>query len=298
MVSELDQAYHHCQLVAREHARNFYYAFRTLPPRKRRASYAAYAYCRLCDDIADGDADVERKREQLVEVRAALSTALDNDGPHTDQRPEFRALAHATSSFQIPHRYFLEILEGVESDLVKTRFADFGELRAYCYGVASVVGLICIEVFGYDDPRASDYAIDMGIALQLTNILRDVKEDADRDRIYIPQDEMTRFGYSESDLKSGVVNDSFRALMKFQADRARSYYAASRPLFNLLESRSRVCPRVLHAAYGAILDRIEQSGFDVFSQRIGLTATQKIMITARLWAGSLVPSVPVVRRLL
>ena len=297
MVSELDKAYRHCQMVARKHARNFYYAFRTLPLGKRRAIYAAYAYCRLCDDIADDDTPVERKREQFAQVRRSLSAALDG-GPDADQGPEFQALADAASIFHIPHRYFHEIIEGVESDLVKTRFEDFGELRTYCYGVASVVGLICIEVFGYDDPRAAGYAIDMGIALQLTNILRDVKEDADRDRIYIPRDEMARFGYSESDLKAGVVNDRFRALMKFQADRARSYYASSRPLFEMLEPRSRVCPRVLHTAYGAILDRIEQSGFDVFSQRIGLSAAQKILITVRLWAGGLAPSVPVVRRLL
>ena len=298
MASELDQAYDHCRLVARERARNFYYAFRTLPASKRRAIYAVYAYCRLCDDVADGDLPIQQKRDVLAQTRSSLAAALAGDPPATPARPEFHALADAASTFRIPARYFHQILEGVESDLVKTRFADFAELRAYCYGVASLVGLVCIEVFGYEDPCAADYAVDMGIALQLTNILRDLKEDADRDRIYIPQDEMERFGYSEDDFKGGVANENFKALMKFQADRARLYYESSRPLFDLLEPEARACPRVLHAAYSAILDRIEQVGFDVFSQRIGLSAPQKLLITARLWIGSLIPSVPLVRRLL
>ena len=178
-------------------------------------------------------------------------------------------MADATNVFGIPPRYYDEILEGVESDLVKDRFANFDELRDYCYKVASVVGLICIEVFGYEDPKAEGYAVDMGIALQLTNILRDLDEDAGRDRIYLPQDELAEFGYSEEDLKSRVINDQFRSLMTYQVERARSYYERSRPLFDMVDLESRTCLRVLHEAYLAILDRIEQSGFDVYSQRIG-----------------------------
>ena len=326
----LDSAYDHCQRVAKEHAKNFYYAFRTLPPRKRRAIYAAYAICRLWDDIADDDTPLSEKRRMFAETRRTLAATLSSDNPlslegegwslprtrcggegdidepdstltpHSSPLtpPEFIALADATTAFGIPAKYFDEILEGVESDLVKTRFADFAELRDYCYKVASVVGLICIEVFGYDDPSAEDYAVDMGIALQLTNILRDLDEDAERDRIYLPQDEMARFGYTDQDLKNRVVNEPFRSLMRYQAERARSYYARSRPLFDMVELESRTCLRVLHEAYAAILDRIEQSGFDVYSQRIGLSASEKLLITARLWLGSAALGIPLVRRLL
>ena len=196
----------------------------------------------------------------------------------------------------IPVRYFEEVIDGVESDLTKTRFADFSELYSYCYKVASVVGLICIEIFGYREPKAREYAVDMGIALQLTNILRDLKEDAERDRIYIPQEDLDRFGYSEDNLMRGVVSDEFRSLMKFQADRARAYYENSRPLFDLIEPESRACLRLLHTAYGAVLDRIEAYEFDVFSQRVGLSVREKLTMTARLWLGSLTLSLPGMRR--
>ena len=302
--ASLERAYDHCQQVAKEHARNFYYAFRTLPIHKRRAIYAAYAVCRLWDDIADGDAPLSEKRRMFAETRHTLASIMADRHEEANMdrcqhvQPEYVALANATSTFSIPVRYYDEILEGVESDLVKDRFANFDELRDYCYKVASAVGLICIEVFGYDDPRAEEYAVDMGIALQLTNILRDLNEDAGRDRIYLPQDEMDRFGYTEQDLKSQVVNDEFRALMQYQVDRARSYYERSRPLFDMVEPESRACLRGLHEAYGAILNRIEQSGFDVYSQRIGLSSGEKLLIAARLWIGGAVLGIPVLRRLL
>ena len=294
MASRIDQAYDHCQRVARARAKNFYIAFRTLPRERRRAIYAIYAYCRLCDDAADGDAPIERKRRMLAEIRRDLNAALAGDAARL--APEFQALANAAETFSIPGGHFRRILEGVESDLTKTRFADFSELRGYCYNVASAVGLACIEVFGYEDPRAADYAADMGIALQLTNIIRDMREDAERDRIYIPQDEMARFGYSERDLMSGAVNDDFRRLMRFQAERARDYYDRSRPLFALINPESRTCPRVLHAAYYAILKRIEAADYDVMSRRVGLSATEKFALAARLWIGGAASNLPVVRR--
>ena len=299
MTSQLEMAYDHCQRVAREQAKNFYYAFRTLPTRKRRAIYAAYAFCRLCDDIADEDMPMEEKRRQFSETRTLLMKSLERNGSQTENDtlpPEFAALSDATATFGIPHHYYTEVIEGVESDLVKTRFETFEELKAYCYQVASVVGLICIEVFGYKDEAAREYAIDMGIAMQLTNILRDIKEDAERDRIYIPLDEMARFGYSEDDLKQGVMDERFRKLMALQVNRARDYYQRSQKLFPLLDAGARACPKVLHVAYRSILDRIDASGYDVFSRRIGLSKLDKILITGRLWAGSLMPSVPILRR--
>ena len=297
-VSELDRAYDHCRRVARAHARNFYYAFRMLPPPKRRAIYAAYAVCRLWDDIADDDMPVERKRALFVETRRELASAFAPDAgyaPDAGTSPEFVALSHAAREYGIPRRHFEAVLDGVESDLTTSRYANFGELRDYCRKVASAVGLICISVFGYDDPSAERYAEDMGIALQLTNVLRDIKEDAERDRIYLPQDDLARFGYSENDLARGAVNDEFRALMAFQVERARSYYARSRPLFDLVSPETRACLRALHAAYGAILDRIEQGGYDVFSRRVGLSGRQKFAIAARLWIGTL-PGMRLFRR--
>lgn len=294
MDSETERAYAHCQRVARARAKNFHLAFRTLPREKRRAIHAIYAYCRLCDDVADGDAPNESKRRAFAEIRRGLDAATR--GEASGLAPEFRALSQAAADFRIPADYFRRVLEGVEADLTKTRFADFAELREYCYNVASAVGLACIEVFGYEDPRAADYAVDMGIALQLTNIIRDMREDAERDRIYIPQDEMARFGYSERDLMAGVVNDAFRRLTRFQAERARDYYERSRPLFALLSAESRTCPRVLHAAYYAILERVERSDYDVMSRRVGLSAGEKFALAARLWIGGLASNLPVVRR--
>lgn len=299
MVTQLEQAYAHCQRVAQERAKNFYYAFRTLPSTKRRAICAIYAFCRLCDDIADDVSTLEEKRFRFVQVRKTLAKSLDpsvaRDSwialPH-----EFMALQDTTAAFRIPSSYYEDVIRGVETDLTKSRFSTFAELKDYCYGVASVVGLICIEVFGYEDESAKDYAVDMGIAMQLTNILRDVKEDVGRNRIYIPLDEMERFGYSEQDLRQGVMNDSFRRLMAFQVQRAKTYYSSSSLLFSLVSTEASACLRVLHAAYMSILLRIESLGYDVFSRRIGLSTTEKLMIVGRLWVGSLVPSLPLFRR--
>ena len=286
MPTELDLAYEHCHRVAREQATNFYYAFRTLPKRQRNAIYAAYAFCRLCDDIADEDLPLEEKRRRFAETRGMLK----DSGAGAAESPVFNALGDACAKFDIPIRLLEEVIEGVEIDLVKSRFDTFDDLREYCYKVASVVGLICIEVFGYEDPEAREYAVDMGLAMQLTNILRDVREDAERGRIYLPLDEMASFGYTEQELFQGVVNEPFRELMRLQASRARAYFANSRKLMPLLEPRSRACPSVLHALYSRVLDRIERADFDVFAERIGLSRTEKLFLMAKLWALSLLPA--------
>lgn len=288
MATELDQAYDHCQRIAKEHARNFYYAFRTLPSKKRRAIYAAYAFCRYCDDVADEELASDEKNRLFAELRHDLaeSRSGNSDGP------VLQALQDASQAFGIPYEYYEEVIEGVEMDLVKTRFADFEELKAYCYKVASVVGLICIEVFGYEDQNAREYAVDLGIAMQITNILRDVREDAERDRIYLPQDDMAMFGYSERELMEGVVNDAFRNLMAYQVQRARRYFESGKRLFPLLPSESRACPMMLHAVYSGVLDRIEESGYNVFERRIGLSKPEKLLMLARLWAANLIPSMP------
>ena len=293
MATELDIAYRHCQRIAKEHAKNFYYAFRILPSRKRDAIYAAYAFCRYCDDIADGPRPLDEKRRLLEETRTLLARSLD--GGETEG-PVFAALSDAADVFGIPARYLQDVIAGVEMDLTRDRYSNFDELRDYCYGVASVVGLICIEVFEYTDPAAREHAVDIGLAMQLTNIMRDIKEDAQRGRIYIPLDEIVSFGYSEQELLEGSVTEAFKELMSFQAARAREYFESGKRLMPLLSPDSRACPATLVGVYGTILNRIEASGFEVFERRVGLSTAEKLLITAKLWARSLIPAIHLPRK--
>jgi phytoene synthase len=286
MATELDRAYDLCRRITKSEAKNFYYAFRTLPHRKRRAIYAAYAFFRRVDDVVDGDASLDVKRERLIQARALMDPGRSADGPDI----VLLALKHAIDEHSIPKSYFGDFVEGMEMDLVQTRYRDFEELRSYCYGVASAVGLISIAVFGYTDPKAKEYAVDLGIAMQLTNILRDLGEDAGRDRIYIPTDELSAYGYSETDLLSGTTNDAFRELMSFQVERARQYFRSGLKLIPLVTTESRACPSALAEVYNAILDRIEASEYDVFSRRIGLSPVEKLLMVARLWATSRIPT--------
>ena len=283
---DLSDAYQACQAIARDGAKNFYYAFLTLPKAKRQAIYASYAFCRLCDDIADDpDPDGDRAT-RLQGVRLALGAAFSGapDGA------VFTALGHAAASYSIPQRYFDDVIKGVEMDLHKARYETFDELRQYCYYVAGAVGLICIEVFEYSDPAAIEYATDLGLAMQLTNILRDIEQDAAAGRIYLPQEDMRRFGYSAENLHAGVVNDSYRSLMKFEADRARSYFQSGSRLYPLLDRRSRACPETMAKIYSQILDRMESEGFDNFGRRVGLSKATKIALMARLWLRSRIPT--------
>ena len=286
MATELDNAYDLCRRITKSEAKNFYYAFRTLPHRKRRAIYAAYAFFRRVDDVVDGDASLDVKRRQLDEARAHLDAERSGDGPD----PVLMALRHAIDEHSISTGYFEDFVDGMEMDLDQTRYRNFEELRRYCYGAASAAGLISISIFGYTDSKAVEYAVDLGIAMQLTNILRDLGEDAGRDRIYIPADELETYGYSEADLLSGTTNDAFRELMSFQVERARQFFASGTRLVPLVSADSRACPSALAGIYGAILDRIEASEYDVFSRRIGLSPVEKLLLVARLWAKSRIPA--------
>ena len=281
----LDQAYDECQAITRREARNFYYAFVTLPKPRRRAIYAAYAFSRLADDIADGNATKETKAAELTRLRSDLHEAISGQ-PHG---PIMVALAHAASAYDIPESLFADVIDGVEMDIEPRRYANFEELELYCRKVASAVGLISIQVFGYHDATAKQHAIDLGLAMQLTNIMRDIREDAEIGRVYLPQDEMARFGYTEEELAAGIINDAFLALMRFQAARARRYFESGALLMPLLERRSRGCAAGLHHLYSRLLDRIEQRGFDVFSGRVGLPIWEKLRLTLTLWAASLIP---------
>jgi len=279
------EAYAHCQRVTKAEAKNFYYAFVTLPGPRRRAIYAAYAFCRMCDDIADESMSVEEKLRQLGEVERALEQAEYGQ----PEGPVYQALAHAVEEYGIPWEDLNEVVRGVEMDLTITRYETFDDLRAYCYRVASVVGLICIQVCGYSDPKAREYAIDLGLAMQLTNILRDIREDSELGRIYLPQEELARFGYTEEQLMAGEVNENFEQFMGFQVARARDYFTKGKQLLKLLPLRTRACPSVLGGIYSRVLDRIEDKGYDVYERRISLPSREKLFLTVRLWCQSYVP---------
>ena len=276
----LSAAYAECRQVTRREARNFYFAFLTLPARRRRAIYVAYAFCRYCDDAVDAAGAADAKMERLNRLRAQLDAAYAG---YADT-PLFIGLADVAAAYAIPQQYFSAVLDGVESDLVKTRYADFAELRRYCYQVASAVGLACIHIFGCRiNDESRQRAVDLGLAMQLTNICRDVREDWEMGRVYLPQDELASFGVGEDDLAAGVVTPQFAGLMQHQIDRARHYFASGRLLLPYLPRRSRACPAALGLIYGRVLDRIEQRGGDVFSGRISLGKDEKAQLMARAW---------------
>ena len=285
-VPQLRTAYRDCRLITRKAATNFYYAFITLPPRKRRAIYAAYAFCRLCDDASDEQMPAGEKLARLVSLRSSLSAAYAG----RPEGPVFTALADTAAVFDIPEEYFQEVVSGVEMDLTKTRYENFDELRTYCYRVASVVGLACLHIFGFSEPRAKEYAVDLGLAMQLTNIMRDVQEDMERDRIYLPMDEIQETGYSVEELRQKVSNEPFRELMAIQAQRARAYYESGARLLPLLSPRTRACPAVLGQLYSLILDRIEKRDFNVFNGRVRLSRREKYLVTVQTWMRSLLPT--------
>ena len=284
-MTDLELAYEECRSITRREARNFYYAFLTLPAAQRRAIYVTYAFCRHCDDAVDAERSNQEKLAMLVSLRNHLSETYQGHAP----TPVLLALTDVADRYEIPEEYFQEVLSGVECDLVKDRYQDFEQLRGYCYQVASVVGLICLQIFGYKDSDAKAHAIDLGLAMQLTNIARDVREDLDFGRIYLPQDEMAWFGYTEEELQAGVVNDAFVNLMRFQAQRAKRYFRSGFQLLPYLSPRSRACPAVLGRLYSKILDRIESADYDVLSHRIGLSTTEKVRVTAQTWVSSIMP---------
>ncbi len=290
-MTDLDLAYDECRSITLREAKNFYYAFLTLPAVRRRAIYVAYAFCRYCDDAVDRLGSQDEKLAALAGLQKELEkTYLGHPGD-----PVSMALADVAERYDIPQEYFQEVISGVECDLVKDRYEDFEQLRRYCYQVASVVGLICIQIFGYKDPAAKEHAIDLGLAMQLTNIARDVREDLEFGRIYLPQDEMARFGYSEAELQARVVNPAFIELMRHQADRAKWYFRSGFQLLPYLSFRSRACPAVLGQLYRKVLDRIEDAGYDVLNHRISLSKPEKVRVTAQTWLSSVLPLLPPTR---
>lgn len=278
MSSSLEAAYEYCRALTRREARNFYYGFILLPPEKRRAIYAAYAFARECDDIVDSGLAAAEAERLLGVQRTRLDACLNGE----PEGPVFEALAHAVTRFRIPQGYFHQLVDGVAIDLTRRRYADFNALKEYCYGVASIVGLISIEVFGYGGGESSrKHAADLGIALQLTNILRDVREDAERGRIYIPQNEISAFGYSERELLAGEVTPAFRRLIAFQAARAKEYFSLGRVLLPHLPRRARACVGVMTGIYESVLSGIERDPAVVFRRRLSVGTPRKLMLAGR-----------------
>lgn len=281
----LKASYRACETIARRRARNFYYAFTVLPKAKRRAICAMYAFMRYCDDISDSDDTGTSKTGALRQWRLALDDALNG---HYGQSQILAGFHDAVKKFRIPENYFYELIDGAEMDLSINRYERFEDLYQYCYRVASVVGLVCIHIFGFHDQMAKVYAESCGVAFQLTNILRDIKEDAERNRIYIPQVDLATFGYSEEDLKNGVVDSRFRNLMRYEVNRARNYYHRSKPLIHLVDVTSRPGLAAMIGIYSTLLERIESRNYDVFSSRVKLSTKEKLGIAARsmLWSRS------------
>ncbi len=263
---------------------NFFYSFQFLPKEEREAIFTVYAFCRYADDLVDDPepvvpASVERKRLRIQQLREAVEACYAGEF----QNAFFRSLAWVVQRFGIPKQYFLTLLDGIERDLLVHRYETFEELREYCYSVASIVGLIVIEIFGYKYEETKAYAVNLGYALQLTNILRDIKADKERGRIYLPLEDLRRFGYSESELLEEIYNDAFIELMRFEVQRARSYYHKARAMLRSDERRRLVAPQVMDQIYYRLLEKIELNDYNVFQKTIRVSTAHKILIALRLW---------------
>jgi phytoene synthase len=274
--------------LTRKSRSNFYYAFLTLPRRRREALYAVYAFCRTVDDIADlGDergVDRAAQRSQLESWRRHVALCYEPGG--RPEHPIAAGLARAVSEFAIPREALLAIIDGVGMDLDQVRYETAEDLYPYCYRVASAVGLCCIEIFGYTDPRAREYAVNLGTALQLTNIIRDVGADARAGRVYLPQEDLRKFGVTTDDLRAGRYTGEFVSLMRHQAARARQFYRAARDAFPAMDARSLVAAEIMGRIYRALLDEIETREFRVFGERITLPTGRKLAIALRCWASA------------
>src|SRR5271169_4185024 len=276
MSVSLEESYALCGRIARQTGKNFYYSFLVMPRGKRAAMCAIYAFMRRSDDIADSTANPAVALEALRQWRAQVDAALmgKESQAGTPVPPELAilpALVDTVRKYKIPQRHFHELLDGTEMDQTTTRYATFDDLYKYCYRVASAVGLLVLPIFGYKDEAALAHAEACGIAFQLTNILRDVKEDAQMGRIYLPQEDLRRFGVLEDDILNARSRPQFLEMMKFEATRAWEFYSKARPLVDMIDADSRGTLAVMIAIYGGILRKVERSNFAVFKERIRLS---------------------------
>ena len=285
----LTEAYAYCRQVTRKSSSNFYYAFRLLPSERHNALCALYAFCRFMDDIADQQDGAAfpfpggSRKEKLAALLGSWREELRQCYAGTPRHPISQALADAVQRFPIQQEYLAGIIDGVAMDLSQTRYATFDELYEYCYRVASLVGLACIEIFGYRNPSAREYAVNLGIAFQLTNILRDVGEDGQRGRIYLPAEDLARFGYAEEELLVGVYSDAFVRLMTFEGERARKYYQIAAQHLAPEDQHSLVAAEAMHLIYARLLDALTERHFHVFDTRVTLAPTAKARLALTAW---------------
>ena len=269
----------YCQQKAAASGSSFYYSFLFLPPERRRAITALYAFCREVDDVVDECSDAQLAHAKLAWWRSELAQAYEGRPSH----PVALALADAVSRFNLPQELLAEIIDGMEMDLTQTRYPDFKALHLYCYRVASVVGLLAAEIFGYEDRRTLKYAHDLGLAFQLTNIISDVGEDARRGRIYLPSEELAQFGVGAEDILHARHSEAFHRLMLFQIERAERYYDQALAQLPKQDRKAQRPGLVMAAIYRTLLDEIRRDGCRALERRIALTPLRKLWIAWRTW---------------
>jgi phytoene synthase len=272
----------YCRQITKASKSNFYYSFLFLPKRQQEALYSVYAFCRSIDDVVDRNSSVSKAMEEIKEWRRHIDRCYTGFIDH----PVLTPLAKTIHEYHLPMEYFEELIHGMEMDLHQHRYATFEELHPYCYRVASVVGLICIEIFGYTEAVAREHAIHQGIAFQLTNILRDIKSDAARGRIYLPQEDLKQFGYSEQELLASTYNPAFVELMRFECQRARDYYQKARELLPSRDRHSMVASEIMGEIYYRILQEIERSGYNVFEKKISLPRYTRLGLALKIWVSN------------
>ena len=265
-------SYAECNRIARGAHSSFYLAFFGLPRDKRNALFALYAFMRLIDDVSDEPGDLEAKRRGLARWRGMLDEAISGE---TSGHAILPALADSIARFKIPTRYFHDLILGAEMDLTVASYATFDQLSEYCYRVAGTVGLTCLHVFGFRDPRDPDLAERLGLAFQLTNIIRDVRADLEMGRVYLPQEDLERFGCTKNDLQ-GPLTQAVQALLEFEAERAWRFYEEGVVLIGQIDSDSRATLWALVRTYSTLLARMEERHFDVFTSRVSLSSAEKV----------------------
>ena len=269
----------YCQEKSAKSGSSFYYSFLFLPPPKRRAITALYAFCREVDDVVDECSDAAIARTKLAWWRNEIADTYTGQPHH----PVGLALVPVIRDFDLPLELFGEIIDGMEMDLDQTRYPDFKSLHLYCYRVAGVVGELAAAIFGYQDRNTLKYAHDLGLAFQLTNIIRDVGEDARRGRIYLPLDELERFGVTPADILNGRETEGFQRLMEFQFERAQSYYRQAMDELPAADRKTQRTGLIMAAIYRTLLDEIRHDGYHVLNQRISLTPLRKLWIAWKTW---------------
>ena len=267
--------------ISKKSKSSFYYAFNMLPSAKRDAMNTVYAFCRQTDDIVDeGNDPASLKYEKLRKWRIELEKSFSG---HSDYLI-LNKLSSTIQKFNIPLEPFFELLKGMEMDLQKNRYLTFDDLQLYCYRVASTVGLMCVEIFGYKHASTRDFAVNLGIALQLTNILRDIKKDSENGRIYLPQEDLKKFHYNENDILNQTYNSNFTEMMKYETERAKEYFDKATASLNIEDKAQMFAARAMQHIYSKMLSKIVDADYDVYNNDIKVHTFQKVGISVGVWA--------------